>query len=119
MNTENIGNTKNEVTQSAICSALQGWGPMTLATVQAADLTDGTVTLRIKGPFPSTILGGQWFLFPDPPIAELRPNLDFMTIPICPEAIEAANKVPTEQLQDAIQWTESYLKTLQVRLASS
>ena len=56
---------------------------MTLATVQAADMTEGTVTLRIQGPFPTTILGGQWFLFPDAPPAVLRPDLDFMVHHTC------------------------------------
>lgn len=69
--------------QSATSSALRGWGPMTLATVQAADMTEGTVTLRIQGPFPTTILGGQWFLFPDAPPAALRPDLDFMVRHTC------------------------------------
>ena len=56
---------------------------MTLATVQAADMTEGTVTLRIRGPFPTTILGGQWFLFPDAPPAASRPDLDFMVRHTC------------------------------------
>lgn len=33
----------------------------------------------------------------------------------CPEAVEAAKKVPAEQIADAIRWTESYLETLKVR----
>jgi hypothetical protein len=33
----------------------------------------------------------------------------------CPEAEEAAKKVPVEQIADAIQWTETYLETLKVR----
>jgi hypothetical protein len=33
----------------------------------------------------------------------------------CPEATEAAKKVPINQIPDAIQWTESYLETLKVR----
>jgi len=41
------------------------------------------VTLRIQGPFPTTILGGQWFLFPDAPPAALRPDLDFMVRHTC------------------------------------
>lgn len=83
MTTENTGNTTEGGLQSATCSALRGWGPMTLATVQAADMTAGTVTLHIQGPFPTTILGGQWFLFPDAPPAALRPDLDFMIHHTC------------------------------------
>ena len=33
----------------------------------------------------------------------------------CREAVEAAKKVPMEQIPDAIRWTESYLETLKVR----
>ena len=80
---ENTGNTAEGGWQSATCSALRGWGPMTLATVQAADMTEGMVTIRIHGPFPTTILGGQWFLFPDAPPAALRPDLDFMVSHTC------------------------------------
>lgn len=63
--------------------ALRGWGPMTLATVQAADLAEGTVKLRVRGPLPHTIIGGQWFLFPDAPPAASRPDLDFLVRHTC------------------------------------
>ena len=72
---------ENEVAlDSAACcrssdlDAVKSWGPLVIADVVGGDLADNTVTLRIHGPMPHTILGAQWFLFHDaPPAAERLP----------------------------------------------
>lgn len=48
------------------------WGPLVIADVVGGDLADNTVTLRIHGPMPHTILGAQWLLFHDAPPAAAR-----------------------------------------------
>ena len=52
-------------------NAVKSWGPLAIADVVGGDLAENTVTLRIHGPMPHTILGAQWFIFHDaPPAAE-------------------------------------------------
>jgi len=54
--------------------AVKSWGPLVIADVIGGDIAENTVTLRIHGPMPRTILGAQWFLFHDaPPAAERLP----------------------------------------------
>jgi len=54
--------------------AVKSWGPLVIADVVGGDLAENTVTLRIHGPMPHTILGAQWFLFHNaPPAAERLP----------------------------------------------
>lgn len=54
--------------------AVKSWGPLVIADVIAGDIAKNTVTLRIHGPMPRTLLGAQWFLFHDaPPAADRLP----------------------------------------------
>jgi len=59
---------------SSDLDAIASWGPLVIADVIGGDIAENTVTLRIHGPMPHTILGAQWFLFHDaPPAAERLP----------------------------------------------
>jgi hypothetical protein len=59
---------------SSAVDAVKSWGPLVIADVIGGDLAENTVTLRIHGPMPRTLLGAQWFLFHDaPPAADRLP----------------------------------------------
>ena len=58
--------------------AVKSWGPLVIADVVGGDLADNTVTLRIHGPMPGTILGAQWFIFHDAPPAAERLQFPFL-----------------------------------------